>query len=59
MAFDPGPQELKVLRKDMHRLHCLIEALRVKTYRGPELAEMDKIVRRILRLDDKQYNTED
>jgi hypothetical protein len=58
MAFDPGPQKQTVLRKDMHRLHHLMEELKDWT-RSPELEEMDKIMRRILKLDEKRYEPED
>lgn len=57
MEFDK-PITIKVLRRDISRLHRLVEELMIRS-ESPEGDEMNDILRKILKLDEKRHETTD
>lgn len=57
MGFD-RPETVVVPKKDLRRLYALVTDMKRQT-RDPELDEMEKILRRNLKLGGPQYQHED
>lgn len=57
MGFE-HPVTVQVPKKDLSRLYHLVEDMK-NWSRGPEIDDMDAILRRLLKMDEPRYEPED